>query len=329
MSRMKRLPALLFQLGLLGGLAGTGRAAGRDKGLDILISADAIPSPEGFRPKPGQPIHYLYFQTKETLGDAIAGVKLPEPGLFERAVTAELAKQGFVRAREGGPLPEIGIIAVVGDSNMKEPVPSRAVNPFEDGDLAPYFHQVNLRQLLQPTPLWTKVPHTVEELFNPLNPYPPSNPDVSEAQDLVYAEVLRLRRRGSQQEKDRQKLKALVGADKVERAVANRTLGGLEAERIATTVWENQYYITLTAFDARRQEKGGRVMLWRTTMLVDWRVDLAKALPDMLAQAGPLFGTDAAVPGYVNTARPREGRVEIGEAKVISDQNAAKGPGGK
>ena len=34
--------------------------------------------------------------------------------------------------------------------------------------------------------------------------------------------------------------------------------------------------------------------------------------------------TDVAVPGYVNTARPREGKVEIGEAKVVPESNAKK-----
>jgi hypothetical protein len=322
---MKRLPLLLPLLLLGCGLPVAVHAAAKDKGVDILISADAIPSPEGFRPKPGKPIHFLYFQTRQTLGDAVAGVKLPEPALVERAVVAELEKQGFVRAKEGGPLPEIGIIAVVGDSNLKEELPSALTNPFEDAELASYLQQVNLRAVLEPAFLWAKVPHDLAGLFSVY----PARGDVGEAQELVYAEALRIRRRGGQQSKDRQLLKTLVGADKVERAVANRTLGRTEAERIAELVWENQLFITLTAFDAKRQEKGGRVMLWRTVMLIDWRVDFAKALPDMLAQAGPLFGADTAVPGFVNTARPRAGSVEIGEAKVVNEKEAERGGAAK
>jgi hypothetical protein len=49
----------------------------------------------------------------------------------------------------------------------------------------------------------------------------------------------------------------------------------------------------------------------------------------MLAQAGPLFGTDIAVPGFVNTARPREGKVEIGEARVILEKDASAPAGTK
>src|SRR4051812_441225 len=82
-------------------LAGHAWAA-KDKGVDVLVSADAIASPEGFRPKPGKPIYFLYFQTRQTLGDAVAGVKVPAPAAVERAVIGELEKQGFVRAKEGG-----------------------------------------------------------------------------------------------------------------------------------------------------------------------------------------------------------------------------------
>ena len=78
---MKSLPSLGLCLGLLVGIAAS-LAAAKDKGLDILISADAIPSPEGFRPKPGKPFHYLLFQSRQTLGDPVGGVKLPEPALF-------------------------------------------------------------------------------------------------------------------------------------------------------------------------------------------------------------------------------------------------------
>lgn len=296
------------------------QAASKDKGLDILISADAIESPEGFRPKPGKPIRYLLFLTRQTLGDPVPGVKLPEAPVVERALVAELEKQGFLRAKEGDPLPQIAIIATVGDSNFEAP---RVIdNPYFDAEIASFLDQVHLREILEPQFLWQKVPHQVDVLFigaNPSQPksYPSPNPDEREAQDLVLNEALRLRERSSPRGRDREKIKTLVGAEKIERAVAGRTLGSVEAERLAWAAFENRLYLSLTAFDSQRQEKGGRRMLWRTTMLIDWRTDFAKALPAMLAEAGPLFGTDVAVPGIVNTAKPREGRVEIGEAKVV------------
>ena len=51
-------------------------------------------------------------------------------------------------------------------------------------------------------------------------------------------------------------------------------------------------------------------------MIIDWRKNLADELPVMLAQAGPMFGTDVAVPGLINTADKRKSDVEIGTLKV-------------
>jgi len=72
----------------------TGLVRAEGKGLDVLVSADAI-SPEGFRPTPGKPVHFVFTQTRQSLGDSIAGVKLPPPELVERAAVAELTRQGF------------------------------------------------------------------------------------------------------------------------------------------------------------------------------------------------------------------------------------------
>lgn len=294
------------------------------KGLEVLISADAIPSPEGYRPKPGKPIYYLLFQSRETLGEAVGGVKLPAPELVERAVVAELAKQGFVRAVEGGPLPDIAIFAVLGDSNFKIEFSPKG-NPYLDGDFRMYMDAVNVRQVVIGLGLWGMVPETVEGLFPDLpektDIYPSKNSQIADAQEAVINEALKIRNRDPARK--RNAIKTLVGAKKVERAVADRTLGGVEAERIAMTVFEDQYYLSLSAVEAKKRPDGGRAFLWRTTMIIDWRVDFSKALPEMLAQAGPVFGTDLAVPGFVNTAKQRDAQVEVGEATVVKEKDAS------
>ena len=190
---------------------------------------------------------------------------------------------------------------------------------------------MNIRRLLDQNLLSGKVPYTtVEALFGKGDgDFPSSNPDVNEARELVLTEAIRIRERGTARGHDRGKILALVGADKVEQAVSERTLGGVDAERIVWATRLNQLYVTLTAFDTVRWKEKQRVLLWRTTMLIDWRVDFTKALAEMLAQAGPLFGTDVAVPGYVNTADKREAKVEIGESKVLTDKPTAKEPGAK
>ena len=329
---MKRLPPLILILMLsTTALVAVTHAAAKDKGLDVLISADAIPSPEGFRPKPGKPIHYLLSQSRMTLGDAIAGVQLPEPAFVEKAIVAELEKQGFVRTGVGGPVPGIVIVATLGDANFEQPpVPPPSVNPYYEPDFGPYIDQVNVRQLLEQNLLSGKVSaRTSEELFDlkaipTPPPFPTTDPDWKEARELVVGEAIRIRERGTDRGRDRGKILALVGANKVERAVSERTMGGVDAERIAWATRDNLLYVTLTAFDAVRWKEKQKVLLWRTTMLIDWREDFTKSLAAMLAQAGPMFGTDVAVPGYVNTADKREAKVEIGETKVVPNKEAAK-----
>ncbi|MEO6569170.1 MAG: hypothetical protein ABIO94_10450 [Opitutaceae bacterium] len=327
---MKSFPKLAWCLGLFAGVV-IPLVAAKDKGLDVFISADAIPSPEGFRPKPGKPIHYVLTQNRQTLGEAVGGVKLPNPTVVEGAVVAELQKQGFVRTAVGGPIPEIVIMATVGDANFEPPpVPSGSVNPLFEPDFGPYLEQVNLRRILESMLLSEKVPNTIAELFpsdatGPKLGFPSSDSDVNQARDLALAEAIRIRERGSPRSRDRGKIVALVGAPKVDRAVAESTMSNAEAERVVWLTHENQYYVTLTAFDAMRWKEKRQVLLWRTTMLIDWRKDFTKSLTDMLAQAGPTFGTDITVPGFVNTA-PHQGKVEIGDAKVVSEKDSAVKP---
>ncbi len=320
---MKILRSLSLGLCFLVALSSPAVAA-KDKGLEILLSADAIPSPEGFRPKPGQPIYYLLFQSRQTLGEAIAGVKLPEPAMVERAVVAELEKQGFVRAKEGGPLPEIVIFAVVGDSNFKDEIPQG--NPWNDDNFRIYLQSVDLRKAMMQAGTFAggPSPEVADIFFNGAEPVPKMTFEQEELWNVVINEARRLR--NLDPARKRNAIKTLVGANKVERAMTDRTLSSTQAEAIAWAAFDNEYYLSLSAVEAKKQPDGGRRFLWRTTMLIDWREDFSKSLPTMLAQAGPLFGTDVLVPGFVNTAKPRDGKVEIGETKVVPEKAAAKEP---
>jgi hypothetical protein len=147
---------------------------------------------------------------------------------------------------------------------------------------------------------------------------------LEELRSAVINEARRLR--NLDPNRKRNALRTLVGANKVERALTNRSLSSSDAEAIAWAAFDNQFYLSLSAVEAKRRPDGGRAFLWRTTMLIDWRVDFAKALPEMLAEAGPVFGTDVAVPGYVNTVKSREGKVEVGEAKLVTDKVPLKEP---
>lgn len=294
---------------------GAASSARDSRGLEVLVTADAISSPEGFRPKPGQPIHYLFSQTRNSLGEAVGGVKLPDPALIERLIVAELAKQGFVRTGLGGPMPAIYILAIVGDANFKEP-------PDDNEDLEPYVSAQVARPLLERNFLgriYSKF--GISGIFSEQPTLDPDEQDRLRAQEILRAEAIRIRYRQSPRYLDRAGIHALVGGDKVNRAVAENTLARSAAERIAWAAHDDQYYVSLNAFDAARFAKKERVLLWRTSMLIDWRKNFAAELPNMLAHAGPLFGTDAPLPTFVDERDRRKAEVQVGEVKVAPEDN--------
>lgn len=303
-------------------------AASVPRGTEVLVTSDAIPSPEGFRPKPGKPILYVLNQTRQSLGEAVAGVKLPPPEVIEKAIVAELAKQGFVKAEVGGPMPGIVILAVVGDSNFSEP-PFDVRRPLEDPDFSRYLYMVNVQQVIQRNMLsYNGMPPrvSVEDVFAE---NAPRNMDTEAIREAVIKEALRLRARESGRSRDRGTILNLVGADKVERAVSERKMSAVDAEQFVWATMEDRYYIALNAFDAERWQKKERVLLWRTVMMIDYRKDFAKSLEAMLAQAGPMFGTDLAVPAILDERDRREADVSIGEMKVVTEKESAPKPEAK
>jgi len=94
------------------------RCAPAPIGAEVLVAADTMAIPDGLRLGPGNPIYYRFAQTQQSLGNIVAGIKLPAAAKVESAVVAELTKQGFVRAKTGGPNPSIYLLAVVGDANF-------------------------------------------------------------------------------------------------------------------------------------------------------------------------------------------------------------------
>lgn len=326
---MTRLFAILTAVFLL---AATLRAADKSsanqkvaRGLEVLVTADAIASPEGFRPKPGQPVHYIFNQTRLTIGDSVGGVKLPDPALVERLLVAELAKQGFVRTQVGGPVPSIYILAIVGDSNFDEP-PVDLDAPLDDPDFGRYMYMVRYRPLLEKNLLGDEARLSLEAIFDRDSA---RTGDIERARALIIDEAMRLRYRESGRAQDRSKVVALVGGDKVVRAMEGGGIGNSEARRIAYAANENRLFVSLNAFDAARWVKKEKVLLWRTNMSIDWRKNLAAELPTMLAHAGPLFGTDMAVPGFLDERTRAQADVKIGELKVVPEEKPPAPPAEK
>ncbi len=276
---LRRLPygvCLLLACGSSMVGAGTSRKA---EGVEVMVSAYAVAPPEAFRPKPGQPIYYILNLAQLSLGEGIAGVKMPAPALVEQALVAELAKQGFVRTKVGGPMPGILLAAYWGASNFEVP---------PEDDLENYVGMVNADG---------KTP------------------------DQVQLEAARTRFKLSGRYEDKPAAETMLGVRQPGVATSPNE------EKIISAANEDRLFLFLAAFDAQTfREKKERRLLWRTTMSVDWRNDLAANLPTMLASGGPRFGTNSVEPVFLDERDRRNAEVKIGELQVVPDGNSTPPP---
>lgn len=88
---------------------------------EVLVVSDALKDvPEGLRPTPGKPIYYILGKGQLSLGESVAGIKMPDPAEVERLIVSALATQGFKRTEVGGPVPSIFIFASWGDANFAD-----------------------------------------------------------------------------------------------------------------------------------------------------------------------------------------------------------------
>lgn len=118
---LSRTGFLRFLL-LLAFFPANSRAAEKSKDPhEVLVVADALQNvPAGLRPSPGQPIYYVLAKGEVTLGESVAGIKMPAAAAMEKAIVSSLAGEGFVRTEIGGPMPSIFILATWGDANFAD-----------------------------------------------------------------------------------------------------------------------------------------------------------------------------------------------------------------
>ncbi len=116
---MRRLAPLLLLA--LGALAWAAPAPGKKKpGPEVLVVSDVLLTPpEAARPTKEKPIHYIILGGGErTLGDAVAGEKMPKREDIARELVAALDSQGFRLTKLGGPIPQLAIVFTYGSANL-------------------------------------------------------------------------------------------------------------------------------------------------------------------------------------------------------------------
>jgi hypothetical protein len=84
-------------------------------------------------------------------------------------------------------------------------------------------------------------------------------------------------------------------------------------------VFDDCYYVVISAFDAFAFAQGEKKLLWRTKMSTPAQsVSLAETASALVASGGPFLGREMAQASIVGKRISRSGTVELGELKVIA-----------
>jgi hypothetical protein len=85
------------------------------------------------------------------------------------------------------------------------------------------------------------------------------------------------------------------------------------------------YFVTATAFDFSGVEKKQKIPLWQTRMTIEAQgVALDEVLKPLIVNTGSFLGRETPESVVVAKRIEREGRVQIGETKVISEKEATE-----
>jgi hypothetical protein len=93
-----------------------------------------------------------------------------------------------------------------------------------------------------------------------------------------------------------------------------------EMSRMVEELFSSSYYVVASAFDYAAMAENRPVLLWRTKMTVNSiGVNMVESVPPLIASAAPYFGRDMETPMLVSRRISRDGKVEIGEARVVEE----------
>ncbi|MSU48258.1 MAG: hypothetical protein EXS37_04060 [Opitutus sp.] len=114
----------MLRFALIVGLASSGltafAASKKPEGPEVLVVSDVLASsPEKLRPTKENPVYYIVLGGAErTLGDSIAGEKMPDRAVLTQEIERAMGSQGFTLTRVGGPRPSIALLFTYGSANL-------------------------------------------------------------------------------------------------------------------------------------------------------------------------------------------------------------------
>jgi hypothetical protein len=104
---------------LLAALFTFAHAAKPKEGPEVLVVSDVPNAAAALRPTREKPVYYVILGGAErTLGDPIAGEKMPDSATLKYEIARALHSQGFLLTKVGGPRPRIAIVYAYGTANL-------------------------------------------------------------------------------------------------------------------------------------------------------------------------------------------------------------------
>ncbi len=288
---------------------------GLQKRPNVLFNVYTEMTPAGRgrpEPSPQKPLTYFappgkYVQT----GWQVSGGERPPPwGQLKEVMQKALAANGYNPTTDERQRPDLLIVFSYGAFSTD--IASIAIDPETQ------------------TPVFPP-PVTAEELLEWLIVPPPMNPyyDVMAGRDVIE----RARFIGGARV-----AKELQDALFFERTYAGpidgspvRVLlhggGGENLRQVLELAFHSCYFVTATAFDFSGVEKKERQVLWQTRMTIETQgVTMDEVLKPLIVNTGAYLGRETPETVILKKRLDREGRVEIGEAKVVNDAATAAPP---
>ncbi|HWA25166.1 MAG TPA: hypothetical protein VG734_05775 [Lacunisphaera sp.] len=242
-----------------------------------------------------------------------AGERPPDLAQLTRAMEKALANGGYLKAAPGTPLPSIAVVFNYG---------SFARFSLQMYDMAD--DQLLAEAIPDSTPMVRTDERSTDALLKIVLQDKAAREDVLQRATLVGGEKFtrELARVFKEEAEIRLGNQALseLGFSEIDAAGPFHRFfdGNSNLMMLVEDSFNDCYFVIASAFDYVAMKKGQRVLLWRTKMTVSASgVSMTESLPALVVSAGPYLGKDMADAITVSRRISREGKVELGELKII------------
>ncbi len=274
--------------------------------LDFNIITEVTPAGRKLTPAtPQQPTYYVSQAGKQYTGGISPeqNLKGPSPEKLQQMMEKSLAENGYLVSDGAAHPATIAIIYQWGSHSFEPPPDIEAQDADGNAIATAATPEVALRKalldramLLGGTKFATEVVKAMQQLDlkatmgRDLTPQEGRGDLVANMGDLVPDPFDQLRARSA------------------------------EMDRLVSELFSSSFFVVATAYDCAAMAKSQRLMLWRTKMTVNSiGVNMLESVPPLIINAGPYYGRETTEPVVITKRVSREGKVEVGTARIVPD----------